>query len=68
MLGNVSEWCSDWYGPYDLNPQVDPKGPSHGNYIIIKGGSISNLEPWVRGYSSPHEVLRIAGIRLVYEV
>ena len=27
MSGNVSEWCSDWYGEYGSDSQIDPIGP-----------------------------------------
>ncbi|MBQ9340600.1 MAG: SUMF1/EgtB/PvdO family nonheme iron enzyme [Paludibacteraceae bacterium] len=27
MTGNVSEWCSDWIGPYRLGERPDPAGP-----------------------------------------
>lgn len=39
MLGNVWEWTSDWYSPYEKGLQIDPKGPLKGEYKIPKGGS-----------------------------
>lgn len=30
MSGNVSEWCSDWYGKYDENDTENPQGPAEG--------------------------------------
>jgi hypothetical protein len=39
MHGNVEEWCSDWYGPYDPDNRVDPGGPDQGDFRVVRGGS-----------------------------
>ena len=35
--GNVFEWCSDWYGDYDVINVTDPKGPASGTDRVIRG-------------------------------
>ena len=38
MHGNIGEWCSDWYGEYDLNETSNPKGPETGEQKVLRGG------------------------------
>lgn len=38
MSGNVSEWCQDWYGPYNASSQTNPIGPESGSKRVTRGG------------------------------
>lgn len=39
MHGNVSEWCSDWFGPYPDREVTNPEGPIIGKFRVARGGS-----------------------------
>jgi formylglycine-generating enzyme required for sulfatase activity len=47
MLGNVAEWCLDWFGDYEADPSgpvLDPVGPPEGIDRVVRGGSYLNEE------------------------
>lgn len=38
MIGNISEWCNDYYGSYSSGNAVDPSGPTSGTNRVARGG------------------------------
>lgn len=49
MIGNVSEWCGDWYGTNSDTAVIeDPTGPSSGTHRVLRGGSVW-YQQWTGG-------------------
>jgi formylglycine-generating enzyme required for sulfatase activity len=38
MHGNIWECCGDWYGEYNVNEKINPKGPEIGTKKVDRGG------------------------------
>lgn len=68
MTGNVSEWCSDWYGRYYLGTEPNPQGAKDGEWKVVRGGSFDNCRENSylsrREYYAPYEAMNYCGLRL----
>ncbi len=49
LVGNVWEWVSDYFAPYDGDARSDPHGPPAGKERIIRGGAWNGAyADWMR--------------------
>ena len=69
MLGNVAEWCMDWFAPYSMASLSNPMGPEKGNRRVRRGGGWSSISrrcrPSERVGVSPECRSALIGFRLV---
>ncbi|HDR14332.1 MAG TPA: hypothetical protein ENN79_02365 [Desulfobacteraceae bacterium] len=74
MLGNVEEWCRDWYAGnfYQFSPRVNPLGPGGGTMKVTRGGSFFSpagvLRPAYRNSHAAGTKEYYLGFRVVSEV
>lgn len=64
MLGNVYEWCGDWYSWYESGLVVDPRGSTTGTLRVFRGGSWGSDAQYVRAASrfGSHPEDRVYGL------
>jgi len=71
MLGNVEEWCSDWYASYPRSETalLDPRGPSKGKRRVARGGNLASgaygTRCSQRNIHDPSKQSYLIGFRLV---
>jgi formylglycine-generating enzyme required for sulfatase activity len=68
--GNVAEWCNDYYSPtaYASAEANDPRGPTSGDYRVVRGGSWKSGADVCRSAARFPETPRAPDVCLGYEV
>ena len=72
LLGNVCEWCQDWYGKYPDQNLENPTGPNAGKQHVRRGGCWSNVAMLCRSANrnrwGDESRLDFMGFRIVMDI
>jgi formylglycine-generating enzyme required for sulfatase activity len=72
LSGNVAEWVSDWFGPYQPGTAYSPPGPPNGVYKVVRGGGHSGTRVDCRATArrayDPEVCSRAIGFRCAFDL